>query len=79
MVRMLRRFVPALVLALAGGFAFTGVSEAAKGPDANEVTLGTLLVAFGVMAFLGLIYLLKSALGFTRALPPEEPPMGEHH
>jgi hypothetical protein len=76
---MLQRLLIALNIAVLGVLASTGVSEAAKGPDASDVALGTLVVVLCSMAFLSLVFLVKRALGGVTELPPEEPATGGHH
>jgi len=75
---MLRRLFFAACLAVAGVIASTGYSQAAQGPDAPDVAIGTALVVVGVMAFLSLMYLLRVVLGGPRQMPPEEPDSGHH-
>jgi hypothetical protein len=76
---MPQRLLFATWFSILGLLATTGISEAAKGPDASDVALGTFAVVLGVMAFLGLVFLLKMALGGVRPPPPEEPSAGAHH
>ncbi len=76
---MLQRVGFALTLAILGLLASTGISEAAKGPDARDVALVTLLVVVCSMTFLTLMFMLRVALGGVRTPPPEEPNAGGHH
>jgi hypothetical protein len=76
---MLQRVGFALTFAILGLLASTGISEAAKGPDARDVALVTLLVVVCSMAFLTLMFMLRVALGGVRTPPPEEPTAGGHH
>ena len=76
---MFRRFSLAAYFAIVAVLSATGIAEAAKGPDATEVALGTFIAVLIAMAFLGLVFMLKVALGGARPLPPEEPTSGGHH
>jgi hypothetical protein len=76
---MLQRLGFALTFAILGLLASTGISEAAKGPDARDVALVTLLVIVCSLTFLTLIFMLRVALGGARTAPPEEPSAGNHH
>lgn len=76
---MFRRLSLATYFAVVAVLAATGIAEAAKGPDATDVALGTFVAVLVAMAFLGLVFLLKVALGAVRPLPPEEPMSGGHH
>jgi hypothetical protein len=70
----------ATALALGAAFSLTGVSEAAKGPDAEEVAVGTVAVVLASMAFLSLLYGVKRAFGGGGMPPPEESfESSEHH
>jgi len=76
-VRRVVAIVTASTLALlsSSGFAHAAPPSA----DLAEVAIGTFLVALGVMAFLGLVYLAKSWLGLIKLPPPEDPDAGGHH
>lgn len=76
---MLRRFSFAVTFAILGLLASTGISEAAKGPDARDVALVTLLVIVCSLTFLTLMFMLRVAFGGVRTPPPEEPSAGNHH
>jgi hypothetical protein len=76
---MFRRFSLAAYFALVAILSATGIAEAAKGPDAAEVAVGTFIAVLIAMAFLGLMFMLKVLLGGVRSLPPEEPTTGGHH
>jgi hypothetical protein len=76
---MLRRFSFAVTFAILGLLASTGISEAAKGPDARDVSLVTLLVIVCSLTFLTLMFMLRVALGGARTPPPEDPGAGAHH
>jgi hypothetical protein len=76
---MYRTAAFALYFAAIAFLASTGVSQAAKGPDARDVALGTFAAVLITMAVLGLFYLLRLALGGNQPLPPEEPGSGAHH
>jgi hypothetical protein len=76
---MLERLFSASTLALVAAFGLTGVLEAAKGPDAADVALGTGGAVLGLMAFLVLVYGIRRALGGGGALPPEEPAADAGH
>ncbi|HEY7268293.1 MAG TPA: hypothetical protein VH951_00570 [Dehalococcoidia bacterium] len=69
----------ALFFAAMAFAAATGISEAAKGPDARDVQIFTIIGVAIAMAVLGLLYMLKIALGGASTLPPEEPGAGGHH
>jgi hypothetical protein len=76
---MLRRISLAAYFASVAVISATGIAEAAKGPDATEVAVGTFVAVLIAMAVLGLLFMLKVALGAVRPLPPEEPTPGGHH
>ncbi len=77
---MLQRLSVALTLGVMASFALAGVGEAAKGPDATDVAVGTVIVVAVMMALLLLIYGIKVAFGGDQALPAEDLPAGgEHH
>jgi hypothetical protein len=76
---MIRRLAFTFFCAVLALLAGTGFAEAAKGPDAANVALGTFIAVLIMMAFLGLVFLLKVLLGGVRPLPPEEPSAGGHH
>ena len=69
---MLARFSLALALGLSLVLATTGLGEAARGPDATAVGLGTFAVAVGFLAFLSIVYSVKRALGLVKPPPPPE-------
>jgi hypothetical protein len=75
----MQKLLPALFFALTAFAATAGISEAAQGPDAGDVALGTFAAVLGTMAFLGLMFLLRVALGGAQTPPPEEPGAGAHH
>jgi hypothetical protein len=76
---MAGRLVFALYLAVSGLLAFAGTTEAAQGPDATEVAVGTVIVVLASMGLLALIYGVKVAMGGARVPPPEESIPGGHH
>jgi len=77
---MLARSSLALALGLSLVLATTGFGEAAKGPDATAVGLGTFAVAVGFLAFLSIVYSVKRALGLVKPPPPpEDAGAGGHH
>jgi hypothetical protein len=77
---VLERLTIAITAAVFAFVAFAGVTEAAKGPDAEEVALGTLAVVAAGMAFLSLVYGIKRAFG-GGGMPPANESLGasEHH
>ena len=77
---MLHRLFFAVYFAALAFVAATGLSEAAKGPDAAKVAFGTLIVVIVAMAVLGLLYLLRVAFaGAGSPAAEEEPAAGGHH
>ena len=77
---MLARSSLALALGLSFVLATTGLGEAARGPDATPVGLGTFAVAVGFLVFLSIVYSVKRALGLVKPPPPpEEAGAGGHH
>ncbi|HXH23166.1 MAG TPA: hypothetical protein VNN10_14165 [Dehalococcoidia bacterium] len=76
---MTARVLFALLVVMPALLAPSGVSEAARSPDATEVGLGTAALVVGVMAFLTVVYAVKVALGGGRMPPPDEGSLGGHH
>jgi hypothetical protein len=77
---MIQRLIVAISSALIAAFAFTGVSEASKGPDAEEIALATIVAVLVLLGFLFLMYGLRVAFGGANPLPPpEEPSSADHH
>ena len=76
---MLARLSLALALGFSLVLATTGLGEAARGPDATAVGLGTFAVVVGFLVFLSLVYSVKRALGLVKLPPPPEDAGAGHH
>jgi hypothetical protein len=75
----MQRVAFSLIFAVLAFAATTGVSQAAKSPDADEVMVWTGAVALGLMAVFFIAYLIKRAAGLDGMPPPESDHSAEHH
>ena len=72
---MLKRFFLALPFAVLGVVATTQSAMAAFDPTRDELGIGTLLVALGLMIFLALVYAVVDIAGVNK---PEEVEIPDH-
>ena len=63
---MLKRLLMALPYVVLGVFASTQVALASFNPTRDERSIGTLLVALGLMVFLTIVYATASFLGINK-------------